>query len=767
MFRILKMEVYFRMQENFVLKAKRAVKKISAISTGVIMLGATIGGAMALDLKDYPSPFVMNGQYDSSNLFVVGAKAAASDTLGVLDIGANLQFESKTCVKTGGSVSVSGGVTEDIPLGFPIADDNSTTLDKELSHTKIDSLLDTTVTFQSTDYDIKETLVSGQAPSTGGEQFVTVATSLTSSEDDYETGVFLEAVRDSLKYYYIFDDTISVNASTASNPLSIKFLGQTLKVTNVPNDDGSKFTAYVGAEYFMEVGDSVEVNGKKVTLENVGSSNAIVINVDGVSETISSGSTETVNGIEIVNDEVFYEDNKDQRSATLIIGTDASDTYKDGDAYVGEDKDDPNWVWNIGNLNTKSSTTTATTAEFTGPYIGVENDFVYDDASDNPPGVGDCIDLPNNYLSVCLESLTVPDDQYATYTIERDSSADLDDAGLQDNMTGVSAIFLHTPVNEGIALDVANYGDFNSSSSTDIKTDKVWIFQDNDTTIDIFYRDTNGKARYAGGILFAPTAATNGPFGHINYGSTKDTDINLYIEGDANSVSGGEDINVTFVPYESTDLSGRNDNITTQWRTGAVSIASLGTTASSEEAGEVKWTGLSTGLVNVGTKDEDHRTRYGIIIRDPKSHGSSDEVVLDIPADIVRGNVVVKGRSAVTSSGGETCTVAAISPKSMLDSDVTDATKYNVILVGGPCANMLVEKLNFGVTCDGWTLKEGEAIIKLANNGDKVAMLVAGTEALDTQRAAKVIANYKDYALETTEAIVTGTTLSDITVKTG
>ena len=66
--------------------------------------------------------------------------------------------------------------------------------------------------------------------------------------------------------------TIMINSSTTTDPLTIKFLGKTLKVTNVPNDDGTKFTAYVGGEYFMQVGDSVEVEGKKVSLDNVGSS---------------------------------------------------------------------------------------------------------------------------------------------------------------------------------------------------------------------------------------------------------------------------------------------------------------------------------------------------------------------------------------------------------------------------------------------------------------------------------------------------------------
>ncbi|MBS3095530.1 hypothetical protein J4231_02530, partial [Candidatus Woesearchaeota archaeon] len=414
-------------------------------------------------------------------------------------------------------------------------------------------------------------------------------------------------------------------------------------------------------------------------------------------------------------------------------------------------------------------TTTATSSEFTGPFIGIENDFVYDDASDNPPGVGDCIDLPNNYISICYDSLTVSDDKYATYTFEMDTSTDLDQAGLQDNLTGVSTLYIHTPVNEGLVIDVANF-DNNGTSNTDIKTDKIWLWANVDDGgtnglggLLVFYSDTNNKVRVAGNISNASSSAQ--AF-HINYGSTKDNDILVNVGGDT-GLGSGDDMNVTVRPYEATDQPGYNDNITMQWRFGAAGgITSLGATASSEEAGEVRWEKLSTGDVAIGTKDEDHRGRYGIIIRDQKSHGSSDSVVLDIPADIVRANIVVKGRASTTTSGsGETCTPAEVNPVTLTDDQVTDPTKYNLILVGGPRANPLVETLNFGITSAGWSFKDGEAVIKLANNGDKVAMLVAGTQALDTQRAAKVVANYKNYKLENTEVLVTGTTLSDITVK--
>ncbi len=96
-------------------------------------------------------------------------------------------------------------------------------------------------------------------------------------------------------------------------------------------------------------------------------------------------------------------------------------------------------------------------------------------------------------------------------------------------------------------------------------------------------------------------------------------------------------------------------------------------------------------------------------------------------------------------------------------SEVSSPEDYNLILVGGPCANTLVEEL-FDYTCDGWSFEEGEAVVKLVDNGEKVALLVAGTSADDTRRASKAIASYTDYEFSGTEALVSGTSLTDIDV---
>ncbi|MCX6711827.1 MAG: S-layer protein [Candidatus Woesearchaeota archaeon] len=758
-------------------RLKSAIKKMAAIGAGMTMLGATLTSAIALDLKDFPQPFIgKDGKFDTSTSIVVGKDAAASDTLGAVDIATKLQFLAKTPVTGGGTgLVVAGGETKEIPIGLGIADSN-VGMDWQLQDDDISSLQDTTLNFQSADYDVHDELdLYRNTPS--------IATSLTSSDDDYETSIVMEHSKNSIGYFYAFDEEIQLNKTTKTNPLTIKFLGKTIKITDIDSSTTSdKFTAFVGNEYFMDAGDTVTVDGKKVTLQNVGIGGAIVVDVDGTVETIPADTTETVNGIEISNDETFYEDTKSERSASLIIGKTAQSTYKNGDAYPGEDKNDPNWVWKVGNLNTKSPSTTITSSTadsmkytLTGPYIGIVNDKSVDDDSDNPPQIGDCTELPNKYLSICFDSLTVPDTDYMTLTIKYESDSDLSEAMPGRNLTSVPTIFIRSSAPEGINLDTAPFtavgvgsGSLVRNVTADVKTDKVWLYPYpfNETTpvgrpdaVTIFYEDSNGKTQAFG--EFTNTTVT---FAQINFGDTKDTNVQI---GFFANESAGSNLTIRSVGDNQNDLrTGQDDIILRLRRTAATDVkqygnySGFGVTAGNAEADDLIWASNFTGTAantTIGTKDEDHRTAYGIIIRDPKNHLASDELVLDIPGAQVMANVVVKGTSTSVQSGSSSYVPTQINIDTKLNTEISDPTQYDLILVGGPCANPLVEQVTGLPTCSGWTLGPGEALIKLVNNGQKVALLVAGTDAIDTRMAAKVLQNYENYNLETTEQIVTGT----------
>ena len=72
-----------------------------------------------------------------------------------------------------------------------------------------------------------------------------------------------------------------------------------------------------------------------------------------------------------------------------------------------------------------------------------------------------------------------------------------------------------------------------------------------------------------------------------------------------------------------------------------------------------------------------------------------------------------------------------------------------MIVVGGPCANTIAADLF--MTCDAWSYGPSEAVISMVENGDNVALLVAGTDSTDTRRAAKVLADYTNEELTGSE----------------
>jgi len=748
-------------------KIKSIIKKVGAISTGAAFLGATLTGALAADLNEYPVPFVDLTAKRFDYLGVVGSDSAAVDNLGLADITAGLSAVKVPGTSTGGTVTVSGGASEDIPIGQNIAGSNQ--LDKDMDDGDVGNLFDGTISFQGSDYDVSELLEFGQVNN------LTVQTSIAGpyTDDDYEDKVVLTGVADAVKYFYSFDESIQINKTTSSDALDIKFLGKTLKITKV--DSASKFTANVGAEYYLGIGDAVSVEGKEVKLVDVGSGGNVIVTVGGVQDVISADSTKTINGMEIKNDDTFYTDTKAERSAWLVVGTDATESYTDGDPYVGEDEDDPQWIWEIGNLNTIGTTQLSnnvtnsgivSTGSGAGPFIGIENDWAYRDGSDaDALEVGDCVDLPNNYVSVCLDSLTVSDDSYMELLFELQENVDLTSDSKLPGFSSANTIHVTVDQSDGIKLLQAQLGNLTKDTSTN----ELWIANQS-----VFFKnkDNSNKKTHAGNVTPANIVGGTGQFAQLVYDDTKDTNVQLNMSGEL-SGSGADNLTtyalgIDTVGDSTTDLAAGQDSLSTFWTATVSGVSSLGATKSSEEAGEVRWTST-----NLGTKDEDHRGKYGVVIQDPKSNGASDKVSFLVPADQVQANVVVKGLSgvgsSVSSSTGSALATYDLAPSGMLDTQVSTPSSYNLILVGGPAVNRLSAQF-MGVSYPAYGaasgLSAGEAVLSLKDNGDKVALIVAGWEGTDTQRAAMVLKNYEAYKgkLMGAEVKVSGTTSSPTVV---
>ena len=102
----------------------------------------------------------------------------------------------------------------------------------------------------------------------------------------------------------------------------------------------------------------------------------------------------------------------------------------------------------------------------------------------------------------------------------------------------------------------------------------------------------------------------------------------------------------------------------------------------------------------------------------------------------------------------------------VLDTEIDNIKDQNIIVVGGPCVNMAAaELLGWPLKCDQ-DFEPGKAKIKLFNNGDNIALLVAGYSVYDTTMACRVLVNHADYNLNGNEIEVAGTILDGFIIET-
>ena len=256
---------------------------------------------------------------------------------------------------------------------------------------------------------------------------------------------------------------------------------------------------------------------------------------------------------------------------------------------------------------------------------------------------------------------------------------------------------------------------------------------------------------------------------YINYQDTKAGDITIQIQ----------DVNLTAVDYIKMKLANSvtsNDDIYMVWGTDGTDIVKLGSSADDAEADELQWGSTPT---NIGTKDNDLRTAYGVVIKDPEANGADDKVVLEMPADQVKAKVVVYGpEGSKTTTGGETIkkVVPITTPVAKLDTEIPDPSTVdkNLVLVGGPAVNRLTAQalgLDYPTYGADSGIPENAAMIKVIEGAfkeGKVAVIVAGWEAENTRVACSVLQQYESFkdALEGNTAVkITGTTVETATIE--
>ncbi|MEM4260694.1 MAG: S-layer protein [Candidatus Woesearchaeota archaeon] len=710
------------------MRIRNMIKRIVALGTGATMLGATLMGAIAVSsLSEYPAPYITNGQFNGK--LVVGDNANPADILGAIDIAASLQRAAKTAVSCGGGVSVSNGAAEEVTVGTAVSSQFGTTLDD----TDLPFLADSSVTIdtegESNTYDYHEeiALTSGLSVETGLSY---------DQNEDWGDKVFVVADTESMKYKFVFDETLQTNNyltnASEEEPIEIDFLGKTLTITGAA---ATSITVQTGEEKFLNYGASVNVDGKTVKLEAVSDSSAVV-SVNGQSKTIGTTKTATINGLRVKVVSVFNDEGTANDAATLRIGTEIGKTYKDDEEFIGEPKTGYAWKWNLENLNTDNPTIEVVWAlKINNPEETENPNYLH------PLYEGESYKFPWGFAEVKFDSLN--QNNYQKYVVDIEDGKSLYE--LPTNTT--------PDLSDKSVIRIKAEGSSNTGlKAMGTKTDTVYLYPYSNSTIRVYYKDSGtGKA------VYSHSATTTNELFFIDYKKSVVNVTGTFTATGSQSLAGN--ITMDFDSGSGTDRLGFEiSSVSNQF-----TYLGLGNRDTSTENDVTYYDGTTT--TDISSYEKDQKTAKGVIVYAPYKLRTSDRVEFSVPADIdeYKANIVIQGKGGSTqSTGGNAFTINPIAVgMGVLAADARLGTD-NLIVVGGPCANSVAATL-MGDPADCTAgFEAGKAIIKLYPTRN--AILVAGYSAADTVGASYVLANYGQYTFSGTELEVITTNLNNLRV---
>ncbi len=320
------------------------VKRILAVGAGATMLGATVMGAMAADLSEYPDMFVSDGVFNG--LLVVGENAAAVDNLAMTDIAASMKSTSGA---TTSSVSVSGDAwlvksgTDELEFGETIGPATGGVVDF-LDDEDLTALADGELTSSKGTFKYEQFL-----------HFDRTSINTTYAEDDDDvTSDFLK-IADNAQFARYTMDFLTAAKSDIDSSESYKlddfedktltFLGKTYNIVKARGNAGEKVTLTLmsGSEkdtLLEGESKSYSVNGKEydASLLFTSSANKAKFTINGeTTPLMAEGDTETLSdGTVLGLSEVLYQDYAGGvHQAEFFLGANKMELEDDGINLTG------------------------------------------------------------------------------------------------------------------------------------------------------------------------------------------------------------------------------------------------------------------------------------------------------------------------------------------------------------------------------------------------------------------------------------------------
>lgn len=161
--------------------------------------------------------------------------------------------------------------------------------------------------------------------------------------DTSESGeeIFLRVPPSSVGFYYVFDNPLNrenfVTEASPEYPFKFRFFKKFFRITSATKNS---ISTDVGERYDLKSGQTITASdGTKVTFEKAISSTTAQITVNGQTNNIDENSVKNIGGTEIKIHDLADDEGIEFDSATVIVGTDAtngeaSNVFNDGDAFI-------------------------------------------------------------------------------------------------------------------------------------------------------------------------------------------------------------------------------------------------------------------------------------------------------------------------------------------------------------------------------------------------------------------------------------------------
>jgi hypothetical protein len=680
------------------------IKRFVASSLAALMAGATFAGAALAAtsvggvLKTLGSQAAAGTPY----LVVVGDTAAASDVVGAIDVASALaqQVTKEVAVPGVTAFDVEGKARGDVI--FDTDTDITGYLGSVLTKTQVPQLFRGEITYGTDKFTVAEEITLPNAK-------------IGFDKDILNGTVYLDLTAGgALKYTYRFITPFN-KALSVNNPLSISLFGQEFKIVNYTASTFKALTGVTGTatdttpvvfgdyKVYSDLGSDTWAR-IIIKDKNDNTVDTLIIDKGETKDSTLAGLTITVTKVRALSDGRVV-------GVELIVGPigKVEKEYKVGEDYFpGTD------LWKLTGVVVEG-----------GALKAIEYTYQLPNATYQYLKLGDKIVAPNGYFELGFPDLSVK--KFVTLTIHPTTVSIYETPTSTSPLTGFSGV-------SGIAFEA------DSPVFKNLETDKAVVAK-NSTHVILAYWDSS-VSKYV----------------YNNHSTDLSTALSFEGKYDMHPFTvtiQGDNVNITGVKL----TDGGDNHITAAFNLSAVvPTAQLGVSKNTAEDSDVSvsWEGAPG---TVGTWEFDAVSPYGTVVSSVKSNAATDKVVIKLPADRQKAYVYVGRLKATTTADGTYKTYAPLSlPVAKLASEVTPADKANanIVLVGGPCANSLVQalvdagKLDASFTCAGgtpgpaWT--PGAAYVKVVEDAfatGRVALVVAGTNAADTRLATSLLSQGK------------------------